>query len=170
MWTDGRTERTARIAAALALCTLAACALLGGTSAALPEHGSAESVGIDGVTTNGTATNGTATNGTATNGTTTGTSLVVRGVTNRQPDEAAVLLSLRATNGTTTRLTSAQTWGWDGEWTAAFDLDGVPPGVYRIEATTGDDTDVEYVRLGTSDAKSDANETDTNGTDVGAAR
>ncbi|MBP2249960.1 hypothetical protein J2754_000257 [Halarchaeum solikamskense] len=169
MWTDGRTERTARIAAALALCTLAACALLGGASAALPEHGSAESVGIDGVTTNGTATNGTTngttTNGTATNGTTTGTSLVVRGVTNRQPDEAAVLLSLRATNGTATRLTSAQTWGWDGEWTAAFDLDGVPPGVYRVEATTGDDTDVEYVRLGASDARADANETD-----VGAAR
>jgi len=157
--TDGR---TARIAATLALCVLAACALAGGANAALPahgSHGSLDSVGIDGVAVNGTATNGTATSGTATNGTTTNTPLVVRGVTNRQPDETAVLLSLRATNGTTTRLASAETWGWDGEWSAAFDLDGVPPGVYRIKATTGDGTDVEYVLIETSSVESGANGT-----------
>ncbi|GGM60003.1 hypothetical protein J2752_001733 [Halarchaeum rubridurum] len=136
--------RSARIAATLALCVLASCAFAPAASAAIPANGPTESVGIDGVAVNATATNGTVT----TNDTATNASLVVRGVTNRQPDETAVLLSLRATNGTTTRLATADSWGWDGEWSAAFDLDGVPPGVYRVEATTGDDTDVAFVRLG----------------------
>ncbi|WP_148294561.1 hypothetical protein [Halarchaeum acidiphilum] len=82
--------------------------------------------------------------------------LTVSGVTNRDPDRANVLVSLRATNGTAARLTQVETWDADGRWAATLNASGLSPGAYTVTATTGDATSVREVRIAAASADESA--------------
>lgn len=73
---------------------------------------------------------------------TVGETMVVRGHTNRIPDESTIMVE--ATDGPSAgRLPPAWThdWNLDGEWTVSMDTDGVEPGVYTLTVDVDGDTE-----------------------------
>lgn len=79
---------------------------------------------------------------------TAGETMLVRGRTNRKPDDNTI--TVEAVDGPTTEaldIVSTDQWGLDGIWQVRLDTDGAEPGVYTLEADDGDDSDRIDVRI-----------------------
>ncbi|MFC7079844.1 hypothetical protein [Halorussus caseinilyticus] len=80
---------------------------------------------------------------------TAGETMVVRGRTNRLPDESTIMVE--ATDGPTpSRISTAwtQDWNLDGNWAVSMNTDGVEPGRYTLTVDVdGDTADQVQVRI-----------------------
>ncbi|MFB6131593.1 MAG: hypothetical protein ABEJ28_12320 [Salinigranum sp.] len=77
-----------------------------------------------------------------------GETMVVRGLTNRRPDDNTI--TVEAVDGPTPEAVdfgATDEWGTDGVWSVALDTGGVEPGTYVLESDDGDDTDRVEVRI-----------------------
>lgn len=86
-------------------------------------------------------------NGTETDRIPTGEVIVIRGETNLQPDENAILIDVEDPNGTLVATASTDHWGRDGVWSVSVDTSDIAPGRYTVIADDGYDTDVERIRV-----------------------
>jgi hypothetical protein len=111
------------------------CSFLGGSATAIDLNSA--NVDIQAVSVNNTTTDSIP----------TGSELEVTGVTNRNPDNTAILVEFRAVNGERTRFANDESWGTDGVWRAVINLTDVPPGEYRIEATDGNEVDIRRIQV-----------------------
>lgn len=74
-----------------------------------------------------------------------GDTVVVRGVTNRRPDQNAIDVAVGSQGGVI-----VDDWGTDGVWTATIPLpENLTPGSYVVRASDGDSTDSVTVTVGT---------------------
>jgi major cell surface glycoprotein (TIGR04216 family) len=99
-------------------------------------------------------------NATGTLPVTAGETVVVRGVTNRKPDDNTI--TVEAVDGPTPdaiSIASTDEWGLDGVWTVTLDTDGAEPGTYTVEADDGDDTDRVTVEVVSADDGTATNST-----------
>ena len=77
-----------------------------------------------------------------------GDTMVVRGLTNLQPDENTVFVEVaEGPSADAFDLAATETWGADGVWQVALDTDGVEPGTYTVEAEASGDSDSYAVRV-----------------------
>lgn len=77
-----------------------------------------------------------------------GETMVVRGLTNRKPDDNTV--TVEAVEGPTPEafeFGATDEWGTDGVWSVELNTTGVEPGTYVVEADDGDDTARVEVRV-----------------------
>jgi MYXO-CTERM domain-containing protein len=74
-----------------------------------------------------------------------GTTLVIRGTTNRWPDENAIDVAVtEGPDADRIGFTVVETWGYDGRWSARLPVpDDVRPGVYTLRIRVGDETDYQ---------------------------
>ena len=74
-----------------------------------------------------------------------GSTLLVRGTTNRRPDDNAIDLSVTAgPDADRFGFVVVESWGYDGRWTARLAVPAaVTPGTYTLEAQIGGDADVQ---------------------------
>lgn len=93
-----------------------------------------------------------------------GKTMLVRGLTNRQPSGVLVEVTVEGPNGTPLGPVSASDWEIDGVWTATLDLPSdAPPGTYTVVADDGEqsvDVDVEVVEQRAEATASETDETD----------
>jgi|GEM_PF-1243172 len=78
---------------------------------------------------------------------TVGSDFTVSGVTNRDPDNAVIIVELRRDGGDIVTVASDEQWGESGEWRVTIELGDIEPGSYTIEASTGDETDIKAVNI-----------------------
>jgi hypothetical protein len=74
--------------------------------------------------------------------------VVVRGLTNRRPDDNTIFVEV--TDGPSAAafdLAATDSWDTDGVWAVRLDSSGVEPGVYTIQADDGESSDSVRVRL-----------------------
>ncbi|UPV99768.1 hypothetical protein M0R88_14765 [Halorussus gelatinilyticus] len=77
-----------------------------------------------------------------------GDTLVVRGLTNRRPEDNTVFVEVVAgPSADAFDLAATDSWGTDGVWQVELDTAGVEPGVYTIEAEDGESSDSVRVRI-----------------------
>ncbi|UPV73716.1 hypothetical protein M0R89_14360 [Halorussus limi] len=77
-----------------------------------------------------------------------GDTLVVRGLTNRRPEDNTVFVEVvSGPSADAFDLAATETWGTDGVWRVELDAADVQPGVYTIEAEDGASSDSVRVRI-----------------------
>jgi major cell surface glycoprotein (TIGR04216 family) len=77
-----------------------------------------------------------------------GDPMVVRGLTNRKPDDTTI--SVEVVEGPSPEafdVGATDDWATDGGWSVELETAGVEPGTYVVEADDGDDTDRVEVRV-----------------------
>ncbi|MFC7132757.1 MULTISPECIES: hypothetical protein [Salinibaculum] len=77
-----------------------------------------------------------------------GERMVIRGLTNRKPDDNTI--TVEALEGPTPEafdFAATDRWGLNGVWAVQLDTDGVEPGTYVLEADDGDSSDRVEVRV-----------------------
>jgi len=77
-----------------------------------------------------------------------GETMLVRGETNRQPEQNTITVAAIAGPATgALPVASTEEWGVNGSWSVTIDTSGLEPGVYTLEADDGASTDQVDVRV-----------------------
>ncbi|WP_049933716.1 HVO_2072 family ArtA-dependent S-layer glycoprotein [Halarchaeum acidiphilum] len=81
-----------------------------------------------------------------------GTTAMVSGQTNLQPDDNTITVELQNDNGDTLSLTSTDSWDYDGQWSTELPVDSdVSPGNYTLHLDDGENTDTVDVQVVSAD-------------------
>jgi len=89
-----------------------------------------------------------------------GQSVQLSGQTNRDPDNVAVRADLLDANGSEVSSTTVDSWDASGEFSVSLSTDGLEPGSYEADVTTGDSTDRVSVTIGESSREATEDESE----------
>lgn len=70
-----------------------------------------------------------------------GEDVVIRGITNLQPDDNVMVVEVRRPNGDVVAVADTSRWDRDGEWVVGFGPDELSPGPYVLEAEAAGTSD-----------------------------
>ncbi|WP_170845562.1 HVO_2072 family ArtA-dependent S-layer glycoprotein, partial [Halorientalis persicus] len=78
----------------------------------------------------------------------TNDTMMVSGVTNRQPDDNTVTVEvIDGPSSSGFDIESTDVWGTDGQWSVEIPVEGVEPGNYTVEASVGGNTDIRSFQV-----------------------